>query len=525
MCKCCGKGCGCCRCCCCMCYYSCCCCCLKNCCCGCCPCIKFYKNLKDKEDAEKAAADLDAKGIEAAIAEKEEGGIITDVSDVENVAMPDVVQQKEAELQHEKELEEGKGEESAEDKRKRLLQGYSTLHSVAGSGNVEVLENAIDSGDFDIESTKEGHTPLIIAAKDGQLKTVEMLIKKKANLEATHKPAKKGEKESEDTGHTPLHFACFNKQVNTAKALIEAKANFEAQANKGTPIIWATSQAAHDVMMLLVAAKADLNATIEKGKEGDPEGADAWTPLLMATKQGDQKAVDILARGKANLEAKLKDGSSALSLACVLGHMDVAKSLLDQGADPESPLEGMSLLLRAAHAGQLDVMKTLVGAKANVNFATPEGLTAMHIATQEKNKEAISTLVELGANMEATDEDGCTPLMLSVLHDLGEPCELLLEKKADTTKTFKGKDTLVHVAASQGFEDMTDMLTKGGCSVNGINERGQTPLLLVVATIEKRADFFTNKRLVKSLCDAKADTKVTCGGRSAVGVLKASTSV
>merc|ERR1719498_129031 len=152
-------------------------------------------------------------------------------------------------------------------------------------------------------------------------------------------------------------------------------------------------------MTLLVTAKANLDFTIEKGgKEG--EKGDAWTSLLMATKQGDQKAVDILAKGKANLEAKLNDGSTALALACLLEKYDVAKSLLENGADAEAPLEGMSLLLRAAHAGQSEVMRTLVGAKANVNFATPEGATALHIATGEKNKDAISTLVELKADME-----------------------------------------------------------------------------------------------------------------------------
>jgi len=452
---------------------------------------------------------LSAKEVEEAV---ENAEVKEDMNEVDDVELPDVVKLKEEELEHEKKVEEGQAEETAEDKRKRLLQGYSSLHSAAGAGNTEVLENAIDSGDFDIESTKEGQSPLLIAAKDGQLKTVEVLIKKKANLEAT-----KGAQGGGSAGHTPLHFACFNKHLQVVAALTKAKANVEALANNGTPIIWATAQSAPEVIQILADAKANLNASITKG-EGDT--AESWTPLLMATKAGDTKIVEILASKKADMEFKLHDGNTALSLSCMLEKMDVAKLLLENKADVEAPVEGLTLLLRAAHAGQTDVINQLVQYKADVNFKTPEGTTALHIATKLKNKDAVDALIQCNADLEKTDDDSLTPLMTAVLHDLSEPCEVLMAKKADVEKTYKGGDTLVHIAASQGFEDMTDQLIKGGCSVNGSNEKGQSPLLLVAASIEKR-EFKSNERLIKALCEAKADTTVKLDGKkTAVGVLK-----
>merc|ERR1719359_339090 len=227
----------------------------------------------------------------------------------------------------------------------------------------------------------------------------------------------------------------------------------------------------------------------------------------MLEKKDIAKTIEILANNKADLEFKLNDGTTALSLACMLEKMEVSKLLLDSKADVEAPVEGLTLLLRAAHAGQTGVINQLVEYKAEVDFKTPEGTTALHIATKLKNKDAVDALINCKADMEKTDDDSLTPLMTAVLHDLPEPCEVLMAKKADAAKTYKGGDTLVHIAASQGFEDMTDQLIKGGATVDGLNEKGQSPLLLVAASIEKR-EFKSNERLIKALCEAKADTTI-----------------
>merc|ERR1719265_686675 len=223
---------------------------------------------------------------------------------------------------------------------------------------------------------------------------------------------------------------------------------------------------------------------------------------------------------KADMEVKLNDGSTALALGCMMEKLELTKLLLEQKADAEAPVEGLTLLLRAAHAGQTEVIKQLAETGANINYATPEGMTALNTATKLKNKDAMVALIDLKADMELKDEDGLTALWLAVLHDLVEPCETLIEKGADKETTYKAGDTLVHIAASQGFEDMTDLLIKSKCSVNGVNESGITPILMVISTMSKR-EYAANERIVKALCEAKADMEAKFGNKTAVGMLRA----
>merc|ERR1719262_1905087 len=106
--------------------------------------------------------------------------------------------------------------------------------------------------------------------------------------------------------------------------------------------------------------------------------------------------------------------------------MDVTEALLKGKADPEAMQEGLSLLLRAAHAGQTSVIKQLADYKADVDFVTPEGQTALHIATKLKNQDAVAALIEVKADLEKKDGEGLTPFLLAVLHNLQEPCKVLL---------------------------------------------------------------------------------------------------
>merc|ERR1719359_433575 len=113
-------------------------------------------------------------------------------------------------------------------------------------------------------------------------------------------------------------------------------------------------------MQLLADAKANLNFMMFKGTDestGQPN--DGWCPIHLAARAGDVKGIEILAQGGANLEIQLDSGSTPLALAAVMERLDVTEALLSGNADPESMLEDLSLLLRAAHAGQTSVIKQL----------------------------------------------------------------------------------------------------------------------------------------------------------------------
>ena len=103
----------------------------------------------------------------------------------------------------------------------------------------------------------------------------------------------------------------------------------------------------------------------------------------------------------------------------------------------------------------------------------------MHKAVRERNVAEVEMLIDKGANIDATDDLGRTPLYLAALHGYGDVVDLLLAKGANAKKgaSWKGYDTPLHVASAQGHEEIVRHLVARGTDVNIKNWAGQTPLL------------------------------------------------
>ena len=73
----------------------------------------------------------------------------------------------------------------------------------------------------------------------------------------------------------------------------------------------------------------------------------------------------------------------------------------------------MTVLHYAARRNKLDVVQWLVEhGKANVEATNKDGMTVLHWAAQN-NLDVVQWLVEHGADVNATDNDGKTPLNLA----------------------------------------------------------------------------------------------------------------
>lgn len=118
--------------------------------------------------------------------------------------------------------------------------------------------------------------------------------------------------------------------------------------------------------------------------------------LLNAVAIDDEKTVKVLLRCGANVNAKCKFNWSALMWAIYLKHKEIAKILLDAGADS--------------------------------NFANTDGQTALMLTC---DKYLIELLLEKGANINAQDKDGDTALMIAVRVGKKNIVELLISKGAD----------------------------------------------------------------------------------------------
>jgi ankyrin repeat protein len=166
-------------------------------------------------------------------------------------------------------------------------------------GVVAEVERLLDEDDRLVEA-RETLTPLFIAALRGHVDVVRLLLERGADSEA-----------SDDQGLTPLHYGVLSSRDE-------------------------------EVVDVLLDWGADANKT----------GSMGATPLILALGQGKTGAAKRLLRsvGRQGLNAQADNGATAFSGACNLGHTDIARLLLLEGADHTIPQHGGCTALMAAES-------------------------------------------------------------------------------------------------------------------------------------------------------------------------------
>src|ERR1019366_7998863 len=147
-----------------------------------------------------------------------------------------------------------------------------------------------------------------------------------------------------------IHEAAKAGDLKKVKALLKDNPElvFSKDTNGITPLYWAADRGNKDVVELLLANKADVNAEVKADVNAKKNGG--WTLFIAAAATNGQKDVaELLLANKADVNAKTVDG--------------------------ETPLH------RAAAEGDKDVVELLLASKAEVNAKANDGRTPLHAAS------------------------------------------------------------------------------------------------------------------------------------------------
>ena len=176
--------------------------------------------------------------------------------------------------------------------------------------------------------------------------------------------------------------------------------------------------------------------------------------LISAAFRGDLYEVRRLVEHRPGLvDARDRHGCTALRAACLRGYCEVVTYLLDQGADINEKVEGISLLYSALCCNSMAVFNLLLERGADPLMVDDDGYNILTIVSSGGNVNAMATLLNLQRVRDAVNTkaaSGITPLFLAAFEGHSEIVKLLLGAGADP---HLGHCSCVEVAKSKGYPE------------------------------------------------------------------------
>jgi ankyrin repeat protein len=182
-----------------------------------------------------------------------------------------------------------------------------------------------------------GSTPLAEAVKLSDARMVKMLL-----------DAGSGPEGANEDGETALMLAIKDGNLPIVQMLVDAGANVNAveKVQEQTPLMWAAdaTQNAPEMVKLLISKGAKVNSRakftdwpsqITSEPRAQYHSYGGLTPLLYAARNGCYACVAALADAGADVNLPSPEGVTALLVALDYSHNDVAKFLMEHGANPK----------------------------------------------------------------------------------------------------------------------------------------------------------------------------------------------
>ncbi|XP_078147628.1 ankyrin repeat and SAM domain-containing protein 6 [Centroberyx gerrardi] len=377
---------------------------------------------------------------------------------------------------------------------------------------------------------EEGNTALQFASASGHENLVRFLLRKGASVDSRN-----------NYGWTPLMQAARFGHLTVAHILLENGAEINGRNRLGASVLTMAARGGHthvvkllleggayvdDYDHLAVAAEAVSNgnnnnscsATGFGGSEGCVSGGLGGcgggggggggrefmdiTALLVASQHGHEAAVRLLLEWGSDVNFSQKTtGWGALMLATLSGKVGVAQQLVERGADPDR----VNVLSKTAFELALQLKQrdikayldsiTTVRPQTDDEKRRPDVFSALKLGNSQLVKEILE---EDPAQVNSSNQEGASPLMMAAVSGQLEVVQLMVEKNADIDKQdgVHGWTALMQ-ATYHGNKDVVKYLLNQGADVNLRAKNGYTAFDLVMLLNDPDTELV---RLLASVC-------------------------
>jgi cytohesin len=370
--------------------------------------------------------------------------------------------------------------------------GNTAIGLAAYNGHLRCVQMLIDAKANVNAPTREGITPLMIAGGDGHLDVVQALLNAGADPNGL-----------DSSNLSALSHACLKKKCrHIVPVLLDAKASVHSQVGIESPLFDACRTSCLESVKLLIAAGSDVNHVAE------------MTPLHASVVGGSLEIAQVLLEAKADVNLMGQEGSNALHFAVSHSLLDFVNLFLTHDAD---------LSLRNSEGSTLLHMGAVKPYVCHEHHDVHNDPTHPHCHHALKdNVGVVNALINAKADINAKakinhpmgPDLGWTPLLLAAnLDNVPVAKALMAAGAAPEVRDTSGK-TALQWAVHEGHAEMFRALVDGGASIglsggaadgSGDDAGGKKVCLLLEAILSEKPS------IVKAVIDAGADVNEIVG--------------
>ncbi|XP_022883931.1 uncharacterized protein LOC111400767 [Olea europaea var. sylvestris] len=322
--------------------------------------------------------------------------------------------------------------------------GRTLLHHAILCGNVGATKVLLKCGahiETPVKTTRNTQFRSIhMAAHLGKMAILQCLIDSGCDLNS-----------KTETGETALMICVKYKQEECLKVLAREGADFGLVNISGQ----SASSIAGSCGWYLGFQQALLDV-IRNGKVPTSSDIFVFSPLLFVARSGDVVGLKaLIGQGDIDLDKQDERGFSAVMVTAKEGHVDAFRLLVYAGADVKlCNKSGETAITLSKQSPNRDLFE-----KVMLEFALEKGnrigggFYALHCAARRGDLDAVRLLTSKGYDVNASDGDGYTPLMLAAREGYGSTCEFLISCEAQCDIKNARGETALSLAKNNGRQN------------------------------------------------------------------------